>query len=362
MKILICSEFYYPHIGGVEEHNFQLANFLKKKHYVEIVTSFNKNRKTKNNLIKINQFKINGNFVKGYSGETIKYQNFLLNKKFDLIFINAAQQWTCDLLLPIIQNIKAKKVFFPCGFSRFNNIFYIPYFYLLKNIINYFDSIICSSKNFRDYKFLKKNYKKKIHIVENGASINKPIYNQDKFRSKFNINKYDKIICNISNIKFFKGQDRAISIFKAITQKNVKLFLIGNKTSNIFYLYLKLLIFFFNKNHIKKKIILLSTTREEALTILQYSDIFLFTSRIEYDPLVIKEAMIASKRFISFDVGVISKYSKLGFGFCSNNKKKLISKLNQFINDKQKTLFKENFRIYDWKNILPKYAKIFENL
>jgi glycosyltransferase involved in cell wall biosynthesis len=361
MKILICSEFYYPHIGGVEEHNFQLANFLQNKnHDVEIVTSFNKNRKTKNSQIKINQFKIKGNFIKGYSGETIKYQNFLLNKKFDLIFINAAQQWTCDLLLPIIQNIKAKKIIFPCGFSRINNILYIPYFYLFKKIINYFDAVICSSKDFRDYKFIKKFYKKKIYIIENGASINKPIYSQKYFINKFNINKYDKIVCNISNIKYFKGQDRAISIFKSIKQKNIKLFLIGKNMSIFYFFFLKLLIFFFNKNDNNKKIILLTTTREEALTILQYSDIFLFTSRNEYDPIVIKEAMLASKKFISFDVGTISRYSKLGFGFISNNEKELICTLNKFIINKKNIPSKKS--IYSWGNILPKYLKIFENL
>jgi len=362
MKILICSEFYYPHIGGVEEHNFQLANFLKNKnHDVEIVTSFDKNRKTKNSSIKITQFKIKGNFIKGYRGDTIKYQDFLLNKKFDLIFINAAQQWTCDLLLPIIQNIKAKKILFPCGFSRINNILYIPYFYLFKKIINYFDAMICSSKDFRDYKFIKKIYKKKIYIIENGASINKPIYSQEYFKKKFNINKYDKIVCNISNIKYFKGQDRAISIIKAIKQKNIKLFLIGNNTSFFYFFFIRFLIFFFNKNDYNNNIILLTTTREEALTILQYSDVFLFTSRDEYDPLVIKEAMLASKKFISFDVGTIRKYSRLGFGFSSNNKKELIFCLKNFIINKKKHI-SSNKNIYRWKNILPKYLKIFKNL
>ena len=363
MNILICSEFYFPQVGGVEEHNFQISNYFHKLgHHVELVTSFNKNRKTKNNLIKVNQFKIYGNLVKGYSGETLNYQNFLLKNKFDIIFVNAAQQWTCDLLLPIIKDIKAKKIFFPCGFSRLNNILYIPYFKLLKNLINYFDAIVCVSKNYQDYKFIKENYKKKIHIIENGASIIKPIYSKDEFEKKYNINKYDKIICNISNIKFLKGQDRVISILREIKKKNIKIFLIGNNMSSLYYLYIKIIVFLFNKNQNDKKIIFLSPKRDEALTILHYSDIFIFGSRTEYDPLVIKEAMLASKKFISYDVGIINKYAKLGFGFCSKNKKKLITKLEKFLQSGH-TYYKPNkINIYNWDNVMVKYAKIFQYL
>jgi glycosyltransferase involved in cell wall biosynthesis len=361
MKILICSEFYFPQVGGVEEHNFQIANFFYKRgHQVEIVTTYNKNRKTKNNSIKINQFKINGNFVKGYSGDTIEYQNFLLQNKFDIIFVNAAQQWTCDLLLAIINNITAKKIFFPCGFSRIQNILYLPYFQILKRTFNSFDKIICVSKNQNDYKFIKKFYKKKIYIIENGGFVNKPIYSKKVFKKKYNINKDDKIICNISNIKFFKGQDRIISILKKIKKKNIKIFLIGNNFSRFYYLYIKLLIFFFNKNKNRKKIILLKTTREEAITILQYCDVFLFTSRFEYDPLVIKEAILASKKFVSYDVGTVNKYSKLGFGFCNNNKKKLINKLENFLKNKSSFIEYQKKNIYSWRYILPKYIKIFE--
>ena len=58
MNILICSEFYEPHTGGVEQHSLQLAKFLqKKKYHVEIVTTFDEKRKIRSELIKINQFK-----------------------------------------------------------------------------------------------------------------------------------------------------------------------------------------------------------------------------------------------------------------------------------------------------------------
>jgi hypothetical protein len=127
----------------------------------------------------------------------------------------------------------------------------------LKKLVNDFDAIICVSKNFQDYKFIKKFYKKKIYIIENGASIIKPIYSKDEFTRKYNINEYDKIICNISNIKFLKGQDRTISILRKIKNKNIKIFLIGKNMSTFYYLYIKLIVFLFNKNKNEKKIILI---------------------------------------------------------------------------------------------------------
>jgi glycosyltransferase involved in cell wall biosynthesis len=360
MNILICSEFYKPHIGGVEYHSLQLAKFLqKKKNHVEIATTFDEKRKIRRELIKINQFKIRGNFVKGYRGDVLEYQKFLLCKKFDIIFINAAQQWTLDLLLPIIEKINAKKILFPCGFSRFGNFFYIPYFFYLKKKINYFNQIICASKNFKDYLFLKKIFYKKINIISNGSEIIKPIYSKKEFKIKYNINQDEKIITNISNIKYFKGQDRSISILKKIKNLNCKLFLIGNNLSKIYYLILKILIFIFNLRNADKKIILLTTTRNEAMTILQYSDVFLFTSRLEYDPLVIKESILSSVKFVSFDVGTVKEYAKKGFGFCSNNQVQLANKLREFAQTKYA---KKKKLQYAWKNILPKYHKLFKNV
>ena len=88
----------------------------------------------------IQEFKIKGNLVKGYRGETTNYQNFLLNNNFDIIFFNAAQQWSFDLALPILEDIN-QKILFPCGFSRYKNYLYKPYFEIIKQKINLIDKL-----------------------------------------------------------------------------------------------------------------------------------------------------------------------------------------------------------------------------
>ena len=142
MNILICCEFFYPSIGGAQKVCEELAiNLSKQGHNISIATSLFKKglkRFELNNNIKINRFNIKGNKVRGFEGEIQLYQKFLLNKKYDAILIYAAQQWTFDLVFPIIDQIKSNLFLATCGFSKLNNLFYKKYFKELPNIIKKF--------------------------------------------------------------------------------------------------------------------------------------------------------------------------------------------------------------------------------
>ena len=355
MKILICSEFFKPNVGGVEIHSEVLANFLSKNHQVSIATTFlNRNNLNFKKKINIKEFKIKGSLVKGYYGELKKYENYLLNSNFDIIFFNAAQQWTFDLALPILDKIKSKKIFFPCGFSRLDNIFFKPYFEILKMKIKYFDEIICCSKNWKDYKFCKKYFKKKINIISNGSFSLK-----NKKQKKNLIPQY----VSISNLKYLKGQDRIINIFENLDHP-ANLNIYYSNYSLLFKLYIYLRIFVFNKMNKQKKINLIhKKERIDIAHALAGSNGFIFGSRIEYNPLVVFESMAAGIPFISYDVGIIKEIiNKYHLGFVSNNKSNIIKYLNSLntrIYNKNKIIkiFKKNF---EWKIILKKYNKIFK--
>ena len=100
MNILICSEFYYPSIGGAQKVALELSkNFRDNSHSVSVATSilFNNQKKyEKLDEISIYRFKVEGNFTNGMRGEIKRYQNFLKNENFDVILFYAAQQWTFD--------------------------------------------------------------------------------------------------------------------------------------------------------------------------------------------------------------------------------------------------------------------------
>ena len=299
MKILICSEFFKPNVGGVEIHSEVLANFLSKNHQVSIATTFlNRNNLNFKKKINIKEFKIKGSLVKGYYGELKKYENYLLNSNFDIIFFNAAQQWTFDLALPILDKIKSKKIFFPCGFSRLNNIFFKPYFEILKMKIKYFDEIICCSKNWKDYKFCKKYFNKKINIISNGSF---------SFKSKKQKSSLIAKYVSVSNLKYLKGQDRIINIFKNVDHPAILKIYYSN-CSFLFKIYVFLKIIIFNKTNKNKKIYLIhKKERIDISKTLNGANGFIFGSRIEYNPLVVFESMAAGVPFVSFDVGIIKE-------------------------------------------------------
>lgn len=62
-------------------------------------------------------FNIKGNLANGLNGEVDRYRAYLLENQFDIISFFAAQQWTFDAAIPLLPEIKAKKVFVPTGFS-----------------------------------------------------------------------------------------------------------------------------------------------------------------------------------------------------------------------------------------------------
>jgi glycosyltransferase involved in cell wall biosynthesis len=369
MRLLFCSEFFYPEIGGVEEHMKIFAEYFKNKYEIHIATSYNHQRtKYQINKFNIHQFNITGNFVRGYKGNINQYQNFLIDSNFDLIIFYASQQWTFDLSLEVLKKIKSKKIFIPCGFSKLNNFLYKPYFFILKNELNHFDEIITFSKKYQDYFFCKKYYKKRINIIYNGARSIKKNKIKNYIKNKLKLKKNFITFLSIGSLKFMKGADLAINTISKIKNENIILIIICQKIKyNFYYLYLKLLIlklYFLSK----KKIVILDKVSQKIKNNFFYnSDYFIHTSRIECSPLVLFESFANKKIFFGRNVGntkeIIDKHK---IGYTSNSIKDLSVKINEYIfknkhnNPKLKNniykIFKKN---YDWNMIMKKYEKVF---
>jgi hypothetical protein len=127
MKILHTVESYDPVNHGMQQVVKQLSERLHSYgHEVTIAIKYDSNRKDLViNGVKIEQFKISGRAVTGYSGEEAeisRYRDFLINSDFDVIENFAAQQWATYIALPILKEIKGKKVFVPTCFSGIYNI------------------------------------------------------------------------------------------------------------------------------------------------------------------------------------------------------------------------------------------------
>src|SRR5258708_5601781 len=172
MKLLFCCESYWPNRGGVQEVIRQIAErMVAAGHEVAVATSRNPDRKTdSHNGVRIHEFRVSGNLVTGIYGEVERYRRFMTSFDGDAILIKAAQQWSFDALWPVLDDIKVRKVFVPCGFSSLYEPSFAGYFAQMPGVLRKFDRLIFYAEQYRDINFAKAHGIEAYSIIPNGAS------------------------------------------------------------------------------------------------------------------------------------------------------------------------------------------------
>lgn len=326
MKILHTVESYLPSRHGMQEVVTQLSEALVKMgHEVTIATSYNPNR-SKNiiNGVKIIDFKIEGNYAIGITGNVEEYQNYLLSSNFDVITNFAAQQWATDVMLPLMAQIRGKKIFVPTGFSALGSSKYKEYFENMKVWMKEYHANVFLSDNYRDINFAKQNDIKAIEIIPNGASEEE--FNNTEtvdIRSLLGIASDAILVLSVGSHTGYKGHDKTIEVFQKAAVPNSALLIIGNVTTGggrVITL-LKSYINFFglrktncslsckmkakrhNLKHGDTSIHIKEFKRSLTVSAYKQADLFLLTSLIECSPIVLFEAMAGKTPFIVNDVG-----------------------------------------------------------
>lgn len=326
MKILHTVESYLPSRHGMQEVVTQLSEKLVSMgHEVTVATSFNENRESNIiNGVKVVDFKIKGNFVTGITGETGSYQEFLKSGNYDIVTNFAAQQWATDLMLPLLNKIKAKKVFVPTGFSALYVQAYNRYFERMRTWLKEYDWAIFLSDNYRDINFAKSNNISSYTIIPNGA--NEEEFQHAPFvdiKELTGIPPKNNFILSVGNHTGFKGHKAAMKIFSAARMDNTSLLIIGNKINNnipvinftkeltnLFGLKktncdidCKLTAAKFNALNSQRSIIVKELSRVATINAFKQADLFLFPSLFECSPLVLFESLAGNTPFLVSDVG-----------------------------------------------------------
>lgn len=310
MKILHTVEFYHPSVGGMQEVVKQISERLVKVgHDVTVATTKLPERKNKIiNGVKIVEFDIGGKMVEGLKGDVKEYKKFLINSDFNIITNFAAQQWATDIMLPILDKIKTKKVFLPQGFSSLYRPEYKKYFNSMKIWMKRYDMNIFNSNNYRDINFAKKNKIKNIIVLPHGASEEEFLsQNNLNIKEKLHIPKNHFLILHVGSHTGSKGHREAIEIFEKAKITNVTFLIIGNSFGGgcTKYCFIKEKLFNLSLKRIidKKKLIITSLSRLETINAFKQADLFLFPSNIECSPLVLFECMASKTFFLTTDVG-----------------------------------------------------------
>jgi len=216
----VCPRFY-PDIGGVETHVYEISRRLAKEFEVEILTT-----DLSGKLIKIEEFedfKVRRfrSFAPGdayyFSLELYRY---LKKKSNDYDLIHAHNYHAFPALFAALSKRESKLVFTPhyhgYGHSFFRNLLHKPYKLLGKRMFEKAEAVICVSNY--EKSLVLKNFRvneSKIHVIPNG--INKEEFDGiDKIKERKD-NSLKKILF-VGRIEKYKGLDYVVRALKYLPE------------------------------------------------------------------------------------------------------------------------------------------------
>jgi glycosyltransferase involved in cell wall biosynthesis len=339
MRILLACELYDPSVGGVQEVTRQLAERLVLRgHVVTVATSYLPDRRLRNvDGVAIEDFKVSGNSVNGISGQVDAYRSYVLASDYDVIMVTAAQQWTFDALVPVLDRIRKPKVFLPCGFSALYEPAYAEYYRSMPDVLRSFDHLIFNASDYRDVNMAKSHGLANFSIVPNGADEREFSAEGDPaFRSRYGIGAKAFLILTVGTLT--GGMKGHLELAKAFAMtdfgdQHASLLLNGNHVANPSPSGLRTpvrvmraarsavrrvrrtgaegsrtdplqtAVAEIRKEAEAKQVTVVDFGRSELIQAYLNSDLFVFASNIEYSPLVLYEAAAAGLPFLTVPVG-----------------------------------------------------------
>jgi glycosyltransferase involved in cell wall biosynthesis len=360
VRFLFCCEFYPPQGGGVQEVMRQIAEHLVQAGHDVTVATTRVAERTFDTLrgVRIVEFDVSGNRATGMRGEVERYRRFLASFPADALMIKAAQQWTFDASWAVLDEIRARKIFIPCGFSGFYEPLYKNYFEQLPDILRKFDHLIFYAECYRDIDYARAHGITDFSIVPNGASETDFAVPPDPgFRASLGIPKDDLVLLTVGAPIRAKGHEQVAAAFARLKGDGRSMTLILNgdwptvspgasapaeadvdgkaaaKTAGYlervfdvwknqgvlafvkripvacYWRFIQLRQIWADKRVLHankqpgKKVLKTNLSRADTIQAFLTADLFVFASKIEYSPLVLFEAAAAGTPFLSVPVG-----------------------------------------------------------
>lgn len=309
LKILHTVELYAPSVGGAQEVVRQVSERLAARgHDVTVATSGLAERDfAERGGVKVVEFDVTGNAVRGIHGEVDRYQRFVREGGFDVVMMYAAQQWTADALLDQLDAIPAATVLAPCGFSGLHDPAFAGYFAGLRERLPRFDALVFHSETYQDHAFAADAGATNRTVIPNGADEAEfaELPPPGRFRAAHGLASDDPLLLSVGGHTGLKGHAQTMAAFRSSRQaRGGALALVGNTPTGrgcrplcgVRAAATRLM-------RPDRRVLLLDPDRAQVLDAYVDADLFVFCSLIECSPLVLFEAMAAGLPFISVDVG-----------------------------------------------------------
>ena len=362
MRITLCSDYFYPKIGGITTHIEGLAKALEERgHEVVIITKKAKfdDRQHGLNVIRVNSF-FNTSRVLDIP-QISELEKKIKKFKPDIIHGHHAFSPISLLSIVIGKKLGIKTVLTNHSIQLLHDFDYLwkPTSYVLfpyKEYINNTDRIIAVSH--AAAKFISHFTSKKIEIIGNGINVN-------EFSPE--VKTFDgKSVLFVGRFTYRKGIHILLEAFQKVKREveNAHLTLVGNGYfSSILNLLIKTL------NLGKNVSIVGQVKKEKLIEIYQNSHVFVLPSLYgESFGIVLLEAMASKTPVIASDDGGIKeiiKDKKTGLIVKKGDVEELSEKIVELLLDQNlskkisTTAFRE-VKKYDWKKIVKRIEAVYK--
>lgn len=314
MRILHAVEFYWPSVGGTQEVVRQISKRLVASgHDVTVATSAHPQRPAGPvDGVKVAEFDVQGSTVRGMTGEVDRYRQFLLESDFDVVTNMGCEHWTTDVMLPMLQRVKARKVFVPTGFANLYHESYRDYYTAMPEWMKQYDMNVFLSGCYRDTEFARRHGVEKRVVIPNGAAADEfsrqvPPGGEGSVRRGLDIPDGHFLILHVGSHTRQKGHAEAIEMFARTALQDATLLIVASTVSRRCALRCALSQRLFNaapgRTRDGKKLIIIALTRAETVAAYHEADLFLFPSNIECSPIVLFECMASRTPFLTTNVG-----------------------------------------------------------
>ncbi len=362
MKILHLAESYWPERCGVQEAMQRLSEGLAARgHDVTVGTGFHPARQVGlHNGVKIEQFNVAGKWTTGYTGEIRRWQDFVQGFRPDVTLNYAAQQWSADLVFPILDRMRGAKIFLPCGYPSLGDWKWWLYYRRLPQVLRRYDHLIYLSRVNRDFEFGRRHGLSSFSIIGNGADQKEFSGPTGDFRRRFAIDS-PLMLLSVGNFSADKGQQRVLDAFIRCGRLDATLVFIGSTPSA----WMRGLQREADRRRPGRVRVLSGLPRREVVDAFQAADLFLSGSAAECFPIVLLEAMASATPYISTDAGCARE---LTGGMIVKGAAEMAQAINRLADDETarrrlavagQSVWREQ---YTWSTVIDEYERLYRQL